>query len=82
VPTFLKGRFRRDTEYFRFVVGSLTPRSAALFREQLIELAERMFQQSVRSDALRPDAKRTAAVIAFGPMDFSLREIMGSADNA
>jgi transcriptional regulator with XRE-family HTH domain len=76
VPAFLRGRFRGETEHFRFIVGSLTPRSAALFREQLAELVDRIFAQSVREDAMRPDARRTGTLVAFGPMDFSLRDVM------
>jgi len=82
VPAFLRGRFRGETEYFRFVVGSLTPRSAALFREQLGELVEKIFRQSVRGDALHPDARRTGTLVAFGPMDFSLRDLMRTAPPA
>lgn len=76
LPAFLRGRFRGETEYFRFIVGKLTPRSAALFREQLAELVDRIFTQSVQDDAMRPEARRTGTLVAFGPMDFSLRDVM------
>jgi transcriptional regulator with XRE-family HTH domain len=81
VPAFLRGRFRGEGEYFRFVVGALTPESAAAFRAQLAALVERVFQQSVGSDALRPGARRTGTLVAFGPMDFSLREVLARGDD-
>jgi transcriptional regulator with XRE-family HTH domain len=81
VPAFLRGRFRGETEHFRFIVGNLTPRSAAIFKEQLAELVDRIFTQSVRDDAMRPDARRTGTLVAFGPMDFSLRDVMVGASD-
>lgn len=80
VPGFLRGRFRGEHEYFRFVVGALTPRSAALFREQFAALVERVFRQAVGSDAMQPGARRTGALVAFGPLEFSLRELFGTED--
>jgi hypothetical protein len=76
-PRFLEGKFRRDDEYFRFVVGKLGPESAAVFRAELRALTERVFAQSVGADALRDDSRRTGLLVAFGPLEFSLRDVMG-----
>lgn len=76
LPLFLKGRFRRDNEFHRFIVGKLTPESMMIFRARLVELADQLFRQSVTVDALGPDAKTAACHIAFGPASFSLRDVV------
>lgn len=81
VPTFLRGRFRGEGEYFRFVVGALTMESALAFRAEFAALVERIFQRAVTTDALRVGARRTGTLVAFGPMDFSLREVIASASD-
>jgi len=79
LPLFLKGRFRRDDEYFRFIVGKLSPESIMLFRSRLRELAEQIFEQSVGTDAMRADSKTAAVVVAIGPASFSLRDVVEGA---
>lgn len=81
VPLFLRGRFSRDDEYFRFIVGKLSTDSIAIFRTQLQRLAEQIFTQSVGTDVLRADSKATALVVAFGPADFSLRDVVAGSDD-
>ncbi len=76
VPVFLRRRFSRSNEYFRFVVGKLSPESMAVFRTQLEAMAERVFQQSVGTDAMRPDSQTAGLLVAFGPADFSLRDVV------
>ena len=76
LPVFLQGRFRGDDEYFRFIVGKLSPESMATFRAKLIRLAAQVFEQSAGTDALHTEAKTTALVVAFGPVDFSLRDVV------
>ena len=80
LPIFLKGRFRRDDEYFRFIVGKLSPESTMLFKTRLRELAEQIFEQSVGTDAMRSDSKTAAVLVAFGPASFSLRDVVRGAD--
>lgn len=76
LPLFLRGKFNKDDEYFRFIVGKLSPESVASFRAGLVRLAEQVFEQSVGTDAMRKDSKTTALVVAFGPADFSLRDVV------
>ncbi len=76
LPIFLKGRFRRDDEYRRFIVGKLSPESMVLFRTRLQELVEQMFRQSVGTDAMRSDSKTAGCLVAFGPVSFSLRDVV------
>lgn len=78
LPVFLQGRFARDDEYFRFIVGKLSPESIAKFRAGLLRLAEQVFEQSVGTDALRSDSRTTALVVAFGRADFSLRDVVAA----
>lgn len=79
LPVFMQRRFRREDEYFRFVVAKLTPESIAAFRARMREVAEQIFQQSVDIDAMRSDSRTIGAVVAFGPADFSLRDVVVSA---
>lgn len=76
-PRFLEGKFQRDDECFHFLVGKLSPASIAAFREELRALAGRVFAQSVGADALRDDSKRMGLLVAYGPLEFSLRDVMG-----
>lgn len=76
LPIFLRGRFRREDEYRRFIVGKLSPESMMLFRTRLRELVEQMFRQSVGTDAMRSDSKTAACLVAFGPASFSLRDVV------
>ena len=76
LPVFLQGRFRREDEYRRFIVGKLSPESTMLFRARLRDLAEQIFAQSVGTDAMRSDSKTAAVLVAFGPATFSLRDVM------
>lgn len=80
VPLFLQRKFNGPDEYFRFVVGKLSPESMVVFREQLARLAERVFQQSVGTDAMRSDSRTAALVVGFGPAEFSLRDVVARAD--
>lgn len=80
VPAFLRGRFRGEREYFRFVVGALSMESALAFRAEFAALVDRIFQRSVSTDAMQVGAQRTGTLVAFGPMDFSLREVIASAE--
>ena len=76
LPVFLRGRFRGEHEYRRFIVGKLSSESLMEFRRQVEQLADRMFQQSVGTDAMRANSKTAACLIAFGPATFSLRDVV------
>ena len=76
LPLFLQRRFAKPDEYFRFIVGKLSASSIARFRAALAKLADEVFDQSVGSDALEPRSQTNALVVAFGPAEFSLRDVV------
>lgn len=76
LPEFLRGKFKRDDEYFRFIIGKFTATSLARFREGLRELAEQAFEQSVSFDAMASRAQTVGLVVAVGPLSFSLKDVL------
>ena len=76
LPRFLAGRFRRDDEYFRFTIARLSAASLAVFRARLEDLANSLYRQSIALDASLSDSTSTGLVVAIGPLEFSLEDVV------
>jgi transcriptional regulator with XRE-family HTH domain len=72
---FLTSRFDQRNEFFRFYIVKFTEASYFQFRARLESLAQEILEKSIDFDLLSAEARRTAVLLAFKPVDFSTLEI-------
>jgi transcriptional regulator with XRE-family HTH domain len=72
---FASSRFDQKNEFFRFYIVKFTDESYFQFRARLESLAQEILEKSLDLDLMSADAKRTAVLIAFKPVDFPTMEL-------
>lgn len=72
---FLGSRFDQRNEFFRFYIVKFTEASYFQFRARLEALTQEILEKSLDFDLLSTEARRTAVLVAFKPIDFSTMDI-------
>lgn len=72
---FLSSRFDQKNEFFRFYIVKFTDESYFQFRARLESLADEILEKSLDLDLMSTEAKRTAVLVAFKPVDFPTMEL-------
>jgi transcriptional regulator with XRE-family HTH domain len=72
---FSSSRFDQRDEFFRFYIVKFTEASYFQFRARLESLTQEILEKSIDFDLLSTEARRTAVLVAFKPIDFSTLEI-------
>lgn len=79
LPRFLRGRFDREENYYRFIIAKLTPESMLQFKIRLKAMAEELFEQSTMVDSTLKKSKTMGLMIALGQTDFSFIRVLEEA---
>ncbi|MBL8909554.1 MAG: helix-turn-helix transcriptional regulator [Archangium sp.] len=72
---FLSSRFDQKNEFFRFYIVKFTDESYFQFRARLESLAQEILEKSLDLDLMSTEARRTAVLVAFKPVDFPTMEL-------
>ncbi|MFO0597946.1 MAG: helix-turn-helix transcriptional regulator [Myxococcaceae bacterium] len=72
---FLESRFDQKNEFFRFYIVKFTDESYFQFRARLESLTQEILEKSLDLDLMSAEARRTAVLVAFKPVDFPTMQI-------